>query len=323
MKLKEIYDLAVRIGIDADPRGKQAVNKMLKRVSERYEKMDADEKDFFDTEKLTNPFADTRILAGDLDMTVTGIMCGIDLEAPEILLADRLNQDGAKINLILTHHPEGRGLVGLSEVMPVHADIWERFGVPINVGDALMDARMREVYRGIMPLNHNRPVDAARLLGFAYMCCHTPADNMVAQLVQKHLDKKKPTYLREVVKALREIPEYAAAAKDGAGPTIVVGDGEKRCGKVMVDMTGGTEPPEAAIEKLSRAGVGTMVCMHVSDKIRKKAEENQVNIVIAGHIASDAVGLNQILDKIEGPRLKVIACSGLVRVKRGKGLKRG
>ncbi|MBE0448569.1 MAG: NGG1p interacting factor NIF3 [Actinobacteria bacterium] len=314
MKLREIYDLAIEAGIEHDPRGKAEVDKLLSKRKEAFDGLKDEEKEFFDIDSLKNPYADTRILAGDPDMEVTGILAGIDIEVQEVVLADRLREKGEKIDLLLAHHPEGKALAGLSDVMAMQADIWAKLGVPINIGDVLIDERMGEVRRSLMPINHNRAIDAAKLLTFSLMSCHTPCDNLVNEFVQKYLDEKSPETLGDVVKVLREIPEYKAAAFDKAGPTILVGDSNKRTGKIVVDMTGGTEGPEGAIEKLADAGVGTIVGMHLGDKLRKKASESHINVVIAGHIASDAIGMNLFLDRLKEKGISIITTSGLMRV---------
>ncbi len=322
MKLKEIYELAIKIGMEADPRGKEEVKKALSRAKENFEKMKEDEKEFFDTEKLANPYSDTRILYGDPGKEIRGIIVGIDMEAPEVILADRLNEKGEKIDLILAHHPEGKSLANLPDVMAMQADLWGKQGVPINIGDVLIDKRMKEVFRSIMPVNHQRAVDAARLLNIAFMNVHTPVDNLVTSYLQRLLDEKKPYTVSDIVSELKKIPEYKSAAKNGVGPTVLVGNGLKRAGKIVVDMTGGTEGPEEVMEKLANAGVGTLVGMHMSDKLREKAETHHINVVIAGHIASDTIGLNLYLDELEKTEkerkgsLKIIACSGFERVSR-------
>ncbi|MEW6188769.1 MAG: NGG1p interacting factor NIF3 [Actinomycetota bacterium] len=316
MKLKEVYKLAVKMGMSKDPRGVKGVKRVLDRIKDNYGQLREEEKEFFDIEKLTNPYSDTRILCGDPEMEITGILTGIDLEVPEVLLADRLNEKGERINLLLAHHPEGSALAALPEVMAMQADIWGKLGVPINIGDVLIDKRMKEVHRALLPLNHNRAVDAARLLGFAFMTIHTPADNLVTSFLQKIFDEEKPYAVKDIVDRLKKIPEYNYAAKDGAGPTILVGELDRRAGKVVVDMTGGTEGPEEAIERLADAGVGTLVGMHMGDKLRKRAEKHHINVVIAGHIASDALGINLFLDELEKKGVKVIVCSGLRRVRR-------
>jgi len=316
MKLKEVYELAIKLGIEADVRGKELIQKQLQQTKERYEKLTEDEKKLFDQEKLINPFADTRILAGDLEQEVNTVLAGIDMEVGEVLLADRLKEKGQPVDLILTHHPEGKALAYLHEVMGLQADLWHQFGVPINVGDVLIDKRAREVQRALSPLNHNRAIDAAKLLNFAFMSVHTPADNLVSRYLQSYIESKEPLYLDDVVKVLNELPEYEAASRHGAGPRILVGDGRKRAGKIMVMMTGGTGGPEDSIEKLAEAGVGTLIEMHMEEKLRKKAEEKNINVIIAGHIASDSIGMNLFLDELEQRGITVLVCSGLIRHKR-------
>lgn len=316
MKFRAIYDLAIEVGVQHDPRGEAEIEKMLDKKNKQFEGLKEDEKVFFDADELTNPYSDTRMLAGDPETEINGLLAGIDMETQEIVLADRLREKGEKIDLVFAHHPEGKALAALADVMAMQADVWAKYGVPINIGDDLIGERMTEVRRGLMPINHNRAVDAARLLGFAFMNCHTPCDNLVNEFVQSHLDEKAPSTMGDIVKVLREIPEYKDAALNNSGPAIIAGDPSKRPGKIIVDMTGGTEGPEAVIERLADAGVGTIVGMHFSDKLRKKASESHLNLVVAGHIASDAIGMNLFLDKLENNGISVLTTSGLMRVKR-------
>jgi hypothetical protein len=81
-------------------------------------------------------------------------------------------------------------------------------------------------------------------------------------------------------------------------------------------MTGGTEGPADALNRLSASGVDTLVGMHYGEEFRKRAEELHMNLVIAGHISSDTLGMNLILDRIESKGVKVYCTSGIVRVRR-------
>ncbi|MDO8507707.1 MAG: NGG1p interacting factor NIF3 [bacterium] len=317
MKLGEIYDLFVKKGIDADPRGRKEIEKNLKKAKEKYDKLDKKKKDEFDAEKLSNPFADTRVLFGGLKTEVKTVLVGIDMEVPEILLADRLNEKGQKIDLVIAHHPEGKALAGLGGVMNVQADIFYHYGVPINVAEGVMAGRIGEISRAVAPANHDRAVDAARILDIPFMCTHTVADNHVHTFVEKFLEKKKPETVGDVIEALKEIPEYKAAAKIGAGPKIFAGSSSKRAGRVAVTgMTGGTEGGKGIYAKMAQAGVGTIIVMHISEDHKKEAEKCHVNVVVAGHMASDSLGMNLLLDEIEKKGVKVIPTSGLIRVKR-------
>jgi putative NIF3 family GTP cyclohydrolase 1 type 2 len=317
VKLRKIYEIIVTKGIEADPRGKKTVLKSLEKKKKAYEDMKKEEKEFFDLESLNNPYADTRILHGTGDEEVETALVGIDMEMAEVLLADRLSQRGKKIDLILSHHPEGKAYANFYEVMHMQADILNKFGVPINIAEGLLEERIKEVERKLSPVNHTRAADMARLLDIPFMCMHTPTDNMVASYLQKTFDKKGPDTLEDILKILKEIPEYREAAKNNAGPKILLGSKNRSAGKIFVDMTGGTEGSKDIFESLANSGIGTIVAMHLSEDHRKQAEKHHVNVVIAGHISSDNLGVNLMLDEIQKRgKLEVVPCSGFRRFSR-------
>ncbi len=317
MLLKKIYETVLAKGIEMDPRGKEAVMKNLDKRKSAYKDMKKDEKEFFDMENLTNPYADTRILNGTGDEDINATLVGIDMEMAEILLADRLSSKGKKVDLVISHHPEGRAYANIYEVMHMQADILNKFGVPINIAEDLLEGRIKEVERKVSPVNHTRAVDFARLLDIPFLCVHTPADNMVATYLQSTFDERKPDTLKDILKILKEFPEYKEAVRNNAGPKIFLGSKDRRAGKIFVDMTGGTEGSKDIFESLVNSGVSTIVAMHLSEDHRKEAEKHHVNIVIAGHISSDNLGMNLILDEIQKTgHLEVLPCSGFRRFSR-------
>lgn len=317
MKLSALYKKALAIGVEHDPRGSAAVAQELERRKKEYEALGGRAKETFDTESLDNPYADSRILYGSGDEEIAALLVGIDIDVGEVLLADRLRAKGTAVDLILAHHPGGKGLAGLAAVMSMQADILQQVGVPINIAEGLMESRIKEVDRRVMPANHTRTADAARLLEIPFACLHTPADNMVATYLQRLFDEKRPYTLDDVVDALRDIPEYREAEAIGAGPRILLGAKRRKAGKIFVDMTGGTEGAKDIFQSLSLGGVNTIVGMHLSEEHRKEAEKHHLNVVIAGHIASDNVGLNLLLDELmTEEHLTVVACSGFRRIQR-------
>lgn len=318
MRLIDIYELAIKKGIEKDPRSRSEIKKALSSAAKEYRKLKGIDKKAFDTERLKNPYADTRILNGDPKTDVKSVMVGIDMEAPEVILADRLGETGrGSVDLVLAHHPEGVAWARLYDVMRLQVACLKKFGIPEDVGEDLMKERSEEVARSLAPANHCRAVDAAKALGLPFMCIHTPADNQVASYLQKIFDRKKPKKLSDVVSILKQIPEYADAMKKDSGPKIFVGEADKPAGRVFVDMTGGTEGSKKVFARLSQAGVGTIVGMHMSEEHIKHIKGEHINVVIAGHIASDTLGLNLLLDEIEKVEpLKIIPASGFVRIKR-------
>ncbi|MFH1777749.1 MAG: NGG1p interacting factor NIF3 [Candidatus Omnitrophota bacterium] len=318
MKLKQLYSLVVKEGIAFDPRGRAAVNLDLQRLKKQYEKLTPEEKKYFDQERLNNPYDDTRILNGNQEKEIERILVGIDIEVGELLLADRLNdRQGKQIDLVMAHHPEGTPFANLYRVMRIQSDILYRVGVPITVAEGMMSTRISEIHRRLMPVNHMRVTDAAKILDFAFICVHTAADNAVTSHLTRIFEKEKPDTVEEVVEILQNIPEYRVAREENAGPRMIHGKLKNRAGKVFVDMTGGTEGAKDVFEKLAAQGIGTMVCMHLSEEHFKKAQKEHINIVIAGHISSDNLGINLILDKInKRSKIEIISCSGFRRITR-------
>ena len=317
MKLGSLYEFVVKKGMENDPRGRRRLKEALAGKRREYNALKGKDKATFDRECLKNPYADTRILYGDPAVEIKTVLVGIDMEAPEILLTDRLNSKGEEVDLVIAHHPEGTAWAGFYDVMYMQQDILEKFGIPLEVGKDLLKERVGEVERAVMPANHTRSVDAARLLDIPFMCVHTPADNHVATYLQRLFDTKRPKRLANVLDMLKAIPEYTDAMEKKAGPRILIGDPKKEAGRIFVDMTGGTEGSRKVFARLSQAGVGTIVAMHLDERHFKIAKGEHINVVIAGHIASDTLGLNLLFDSlVEREDLKIIPCSGFVRVKR-------
>jgi putative NIF3 family GTP cyclohydrolase 1 type 2 len=313
MNIYDIFKLGIEMGIDADFRGREGIKRLLERRRQEYERLSEEEKKFYDLERLENPFSDSRILNVANEKDVKRVLVGIDIEPAEILLAKEIGN----IDLIISHHPIGRGLANLHEVMELQCDVLNYYGVPINVAEGLMFERIGEVARGVNARNHQRTVDAAKILGFNLICLHTACDNLAAKFLKDEIEKNDFERLGDLLKFLREIPEYKEAEKIGAGPKIYVGSPERRCGKIaLTEITGGTEGSPKLYEKMAIAGIGTVVGMHISEEHKKEAEAANINVVIAGHISSDSLGMNIFLDKLEKNGIEIIPCSGLIRVSR-------
>ena len=320
MKIKEIHNLAIKMGIDADFRGRKEVRKFLEVKRKKYEKLSGKEKEDFDKEALENPYLDSRILniaegyGQPGAREIKRVLAGIDIMPAEILLAKEIGN----IDLIISHHPLGKGLTHLSDVMELQCDILNQYGVPINIAEGLMRERIPEVARGINGVNHQRTIDAAKLLGFNLICLHTSCDNLAAKFLKEKLEKKNTsTRIGDLVNILKEIPEYKEAGKIGVGPKIFVGDPERRCGKIsLAEITGGTEGSSKLYEKMAQAGIGTIIGMHMREESRKEAMAANINVIIAGHMSSDSIGVNLFLDELEKKGIEIIPCSGLIRVSR-------
>ncbi len=315
MTIQEIYNRAIQKGVEADFRSKVQIEKLLERRKQKFEKLSAQAKEEFDQESLKNPYSDTRILHIAKDQDIKKVLVGIDVEPSELLLAKQLGD----IDLVISHHPMGRALADLHEVMELQVDVLNLYGVPINIAEGLMKERISEVARGLNAKNHWRTIDAAKLLGVNVMCIHTAADNNAAAFLKKAIESAAPEHLEGIMDVLYGIEEYKRAVQLGLGPRIFVGSPENRCGKIaLTEITGGTEGSPKLYERMAQAGIGTVVGMHVSEEHKKEAENAHLNIVIAGHMPSDSLGLNIVLDELEKQGIEIVPFSGFIRVSRSQ-----
>lgn len=311
MNIKEIYNLAIESGRKADFRSREDVEKLLERKRKKFEKLSEKEKKGFDQESLANPYSDTRILHIADDKEIKKVLVGIDIDVAEVLLAKQLEN----IDLVISHHPLGRALADMHEVMELQIDVLNLYGVPVNIAEGLMKERISEVARGLNPRNNWRTVDAARLLHVNLMCLHTVGDNNAATFIRNIVESKNPERLEDLMDILCEVEEYQKAIEQGVGPGILVGSPENRCGKIAItEMTGGTEGSPKLYERMAQAGIGTVIAMHQSDEHKKEAEAAHINVINVGHISSDSIGMNLILDELEKQGVEIVPCGGLIRV---------
>ncbi len=319
MKIYDAYRLAIETGMSKDPRPEEEVRKVLSDANEAYEKLEDDRKDLFDTERLWNPYTDSRFSAlaeESKDIDVNSVMWGIDIGTGEVLLADRLREKGRDISALVAHHPIGTARSRFPEVMSIQADMFHNVGMPINVAEGILKPRVDEVLRNVLGSNYNQAVDAAKLLGIPLFNVHSPADNMVQDYLEVLFSEKVPYRLSDITDTLLTEPEFRSAARCNDGPRIMVGSKDDRCGKVVFKMTGGTSGPKEMYQKLADAGVGTVVGMHFPESHYEEARKANVNLIISGHMASDSLGINLISDVWEREGIEVIPCSGLIRCSR-------
>ena len=321
MTIQEIFDLALKMGVDADPRKKEKVKRLLENRTTDYKELTDKKKKYFDSESLTNPYSDTRILFGDPKKTVKKVMAGIDADATEVLLVDRLNEKGEKIDLLIAHHPSGHALASLHEVMDIQVDTFAQKGVPENIAYALMEESIGFIKRRIGPRNHSQALDTARLLGIPLIALHTVWDNMGDKFMRDYLEKRNFETVGEIIDAICEIPEFQEGMRGKAGPAIVSGSEKSRAGKIVISFTGGTNPNKELYMELANAGVGTLIEMHIPEESVQELRKAHINAIDVGHMAADSIGANLFLDELEKKGVKVVPASGLIRVSRTKSSK--
>ena len=185
VKLKDIYRIAVETG-DRRRRAGQATRSTacLRRAKEAYDKLDEDDKPFFDAEKLTNPYADTRICCGDPEARGPRAHRGRrhgGRRGPARRPAAREGRaDRPRPSRTIPRAPATRGSTRSWACRPTSGRPRASGSAPATPSSR---PRAEEIRRKIMPVNHYRAVQSRRARsGSRSMSCHTPADNSVNTL---------------------------------------------------------------------------------------------------------------------------------------------
>lgn len=236
------------------------------------------------------------------------VLFGVDIQTAELLLAKELGVD-----CVITHHPmTGYPKLNLYQVMNSQIQRMVAAGVPINKAQKALAKQRDKVERAAHSLNYDQVASAARLLNMPFVGLHTPCDILAENTVQSHLDSRlnPESKLQDVVNALMELPEYQNTK---AQPKIRVGGKDDYAGKVFVTMAGGTGGGAQVIKSYFEAGIGTLICMHMPDDVIDAVKEQNIgNVIVAGHMASDSVGINQVIAGLEKEGVEVIRLSGVV-----------
>ncbi|AOT71109.1 Nif3-like dinuclear metal center hexameric protein [Geosporobacter ferrireducens] len=247
------------------------------------------------------------VVQGD---NIKKVLFGVDMETQELLLGKELGVD-----LVISHHPHtGEQEIHFHKVLEVQIDKMISYGIPINKAQKALRKKVNSLERNAHVKNYDRIQSAAKLLKMPYMNIHLPADRITEKYVQNYIDQvlhnNPKATLKDVINTLMQIREYQSTP---AGPVIRVGGSDDYAGKVAVLMAGGTNGGTDVFKAYFEAGVGTIICMHIPDDVREEVEKQNIgNVIVAGHMASDSIGLNILIKELRNRGLEVITMSGII-----------
>ncbi len=243
---------------------------------------------------------------------VKRVLAGIDMDTTMLMLAKQLGFD-----CVAQHHPNGILNPDSAELFcRDHMKKLMECGVPINEAQRLAyDGKTKRCHTK-HSRNRTQMRDVAKLLDISDVAFHTPADMLAERTVQARMDalsaKNPRCTVQDVIDELLTIREYSEALPDQQ-PEVWVGSRDSFAGRIYVEMYGVGAPTLEEYIACSNAGVGTFICMHATPEVVDGMKKhNKSNIIVAGHMASDSLGFNQILANWEAQGVEVVRISGIV-----------
>lgn len=241
------------------------------------------------------------------------VMFGIDIGAPELLLAHELGVDCA-----LAHHPAGGSAVlDFPRVLVRGAELMVEAGIPEEIARQTIQPAIARAMLRAQAANYDHSPSVARLLSMPFLNVHLPLDEYGRQIMDETIRRHTEGLGREalvgdVVAALRTIPEIRDAATRVMVP---VGRLDGPAGRVVVFHGAGTNGGFAVAQTLFAYGVSTVVYIHLAPEEAERLRALPTpsgNVVVSGHIASDLIGVNRLARSLEERGVEVIRMSGVI-----------
>ncbi|MEE8324169.1 MAG: hypothetical protein V3R31_00785, partial [Candidatus Humimicrobiaceae bacterium] len=281
---------------------------------------ECDIRNYQDSGKSDLDYSDCTIINGDPGLEIKKVYIAVDVGVSELLLVRELNDNGAGIDGIISHHPIGSGAYRLTDVIDIQKYNWERYGVNQKIADGIIERMIEEENIYLRSQNFLAVENASKLLELPVMCIHTAIDNAVQDFFEKILKKHSFMTVGDIFKKIELLPECIKTSASGDGPFIIKNTNiNDHPGKIMVDMTGGVDPDSDIFKYLKKAGINTIIAMHYSLENIKAIKKNRLNTIICGHMACDSIGLNIYSDILEKNGVRIIEGSGFYRHRRTSG----
>lgn len=243
---------------------------------------------------------------------ITKVLAGIDMSAAELMIAKQLGFD-----CVAQHHPNG--VVNKDAAQLLARDHMKKLietGVPVNQAQKLAYGRIPKMHQGMHARNMGNMSSVAKLLDINDLALHTPADILAERFTQKVMDDlsaaKPNCTCQDVIDELLKIREYQEAY-DTQKPEIWVGNKDSIAGKIYSVMYGVGAPNADEYNAMADAGIGTFITMHATPEVIEGVKKHgKANLIIAGHMASDSLGFNQILAAWEAKGIEVVRINGII-----------
>jgi putative NIF3 family GTP cyclohydrolase 1 type 2 len=253
------------------------------------------------------------------------MLASINVTTGDLLLAKQMGCDG-----VLLHHPlAGSARREFHKVFDRFVELISAHGVPAwRAREAVADLRMR-VRWSDHAADWDHLASAAELIDISLVNVHLPADELGRRaMVDALAGLDADATLGDAAEALRaSLPELAHPSNEicflpddparRAGPIAVLHAGGTNGGAPVAECLFKHTGPDADSENRASESVGTVLYIHISGDaartLEARAQEGKPgSLIITGHLASDAIGMNILMDALRREHhMEVIPHGGL------------
>ncbi len=240
------------------------------------------------------------------------VLIGIDIDGPEVILAHNLGYD-----LAISHHPMGdEAVLDFHHVLERHVEQMVAAGVPERLAKNVISdtIRSRRILDSIR--NYDRASSIARLLDMPYMNIHTPLDEIGRRRMSEAVSQlDKQDTVNDLIILFQD--HFAEFRNAKTKIEVMVGRQENHLGRTVISHAAGTNGGYPVAKAYFDHGVDTVVYIHCrpdSDlkRLQREYQGTMKNLIVTGHIASDSLGINPFINRLEECGLEVTPISGII-----------
>jgi hypothetical protein len=253
------------------------------------------------------------------------VIFALDVNVGLLVLAKQLGYDA-----VIGHHPQGT-LLNQGEVYREHYHLVTRFG--LSEADAraefgpslertvrrLRNRRFRSIYYE-SPNQTFLEVDAARMLGIAFLNIHNACDEMGRAIGQTQLDatlaRDPRATVGDLIGAMYELSETRIAARHYDIPLeLAIGDASAPAGRAAF-VHGCLSAPEHDIVRFYwRHGIPTVMALHTTfEDLERLRQDPEGHLILTGHYAGDSYGFTPFVAALRERGLEVKCMGGAIDV---------
>ena len=234
------------------------------------------------------------------------VLVAIDVGVAELLLARNMGCDA-----VIAHHPAGgRARIEGYKVFLRHIEQLKEAGVPEDAAKEAIKPKLRALELQHHPDNYDQTPSVAKKLRMPLVSIHSPCDEVGRKMIQHILkDLGDNSRVIDVVYRIGQFPEFRKAM---SRIEVRLGSPKNKAGKIAISHAAYTNGGYEIAKTYFQNGIGTLSYIHIAEAdLTKLANEPSGNLIVLGHIASDWLGINRVLNELEKKGLEPIVTTDL------------
>lgn len=189
-------------------------------------------------------------------------------------------------------------------------------GVPQEEAREVVEQKILPLKMGAHARNYAAIPSFAQLIKIPFLNIHCPSDELGRQLISNGIEElvaiETNPSLETMARFLEEMfPEFQAAKTD---IEIVKGDSKGGLGKWVFSHGALTNGGFTIADLYFQNQVDTVIYIHIAPaELLRIIKLDYGQLIITGHLASDSIGINPFLDRLEDKGIEVTAIGGIIR----------